>query len=187
MPRLSNCKDQTLEQDPQNFQAKRDKVLIYQYRSLALDDAETIKNYNESINILNELRIEDPNNKILAYDLGTTYFYLGQTYLKVKDYKASIEAYQKSVEKGREYLLKDPAQSASKQLVTISLYGIGNGYWYIAEQNNQNDTWKKSQEAYRESLEKLKEIKKDGNLSEQDKPKIEEIKGYIAEIEAKLK
>lgn len=179
--------NQTLEQDPQNFQAKRDKVLIYQYRSLALDDAETIKNYNESIGILNELRTEDPNNKILAYDLGTTYFYLGQTYLKVKDYKASIEAYQTAVEKGQEYLSKDPAQSASKQLVAISLYGIGNGYWYIAEQNNQNDTWKKSQEAYRESLEKLEEIKKDGNLSEQDKPKIEEIKGYIAEIEAKFK
>ena len=179
--------EQTLEQDPQNFQAKRDKVLIFQYRSLALDDTETIKNYNKSIGILNELKTEDPNNKMLTYDLGTTYFYLAQTYLKVKDYKNSLETYQKAVEKGQEYLSNDPAQTASKNLIAQSIYGKANCYWYIAEQKNDNDVWKESLEAYRESLEKMKQLDKEGKLRESDKSKLEEIGGYIAEIEAKLK
>ncbi len=179
--------EQTLEQDPQNFQAKRDKVLIYQYRSLALDDVETIKNYNKSIGILNELRTEDPNNKMITYDMGTAYFYLAQNYLKVKDYKVSLETYQKAVEKAQEYLLKDPAHTASKNLVAQSIYGKANCYWYIAEQKNDNDIWKQSLEAYRESLEKLKQLDKEGKLREADRPTIEEISGYIAEIEAKFK
>ena len=179
--------EQTLDQDPQNFQAKRDKVLIYQYRSLALDDTETIKNYGKSIGILNELKTEDPNNKMLTYDLGTTYFYLAQTYLKVKDYKNSLETYQKAVEKGQEYLSNDPAQTASKNLIAQSIYGKANCYWYIAEQKNDNDVWKQSLEAYRDSLEKMKQLDKEGKLRESDKSKLEEIGGYINEIEAKLK
>ncbi len=179
--------EQTIEQDPQSFQAKRDKILIYQYRSLALDETQTIKDYNSSVSILNELKAEDPNNKMITYDLGTTYFYLAQTYLKVKDYNSAVEAYQKAAEKGEEYLSKDPSQSASKRLVAVSLYGVGNAYWYIAEQNGQNDTWKKSEDAYRKSLEKLEQIKIDGNLSEQDVPKLNEIKGYLADIQDKFK
>lgn len=179
--------EKMLADDPSNVLALRDVAITYKKTAQALGDAkrhdEAVAMLNRAIEMFTRITVIDPANKGVIYDVANTRLSLGKVYADRNDLVTAIPILLRSEEEFKQILAAQP-DAYSRRMSSHTLDILGRCYFGLAKGTAKAENLRLSDDYSRRSLNALKEAEALGELSDVDRPKMEEIQKRLGDIAA---
>ncbi|MBX7170914.1 MAG: serine/threonine-protein kinase [Pyrinomonadaceae bacterium] len=178
--------EESIRLNPGSFQARRDLVIALKQRAVTLKAVnrfkDSINDFSEAIKISEQLKKEDPNNILIAYDIGGSYHDLSELYFLMRDFPAVINSAEKTQEYCQEVLVKNPDHTQAKNVIARSKLYAGKAF---AATPNLPESRQKAMENFLASREICNNLKASGKFRPQDEKRFAELETEISKLQGK--